>query len=124
MNVMTMLNVSVNTVAARLRAARLLAGLDQAEIAHAVGVGRTTVSSWERGFTEPSVSQFIAWARETKQPVDQLIDGLPGVKCTPWDLNPEPTDSECELELELTFWGIVEPLLILAPVQPDGSMNK
>ena len=89
---MTMMSVEAETVAGRLRASRVLCGLDQSHMAVALGVARTTVSNWERGIYEPNVSQFIAWARMTKQPVYQLIDGLPGVECTPWDSNPEPTD--------------------------------
>ncbi|WP_430736352.1 helix-turn-helix transcriptional regulator [Microbacterium esteraromaticum] len=85
-----MLNVENVTVAGRLKVSRFAVGLDQSQMAALLGVSRTTVSSWERGMTEPNVSQFIGWARITKQPVDQLIDGLPG--CTPRDLNPEPTD--------------------------------
>ena len=85
-----MLNAPAETVGERLRVARLLAGLDQTEIGHMVGVSRPTVSSWERGLREPSVSQFIAWALATKQPLDRMIEGLP--PCTPWDSNPEPTD--------------------------------
>ena len=106
-----MLNIDAETVAQRLRASRRAADIDQAEIARTLGVARTTVSNWERGVFEPSVSQFIAWARITRQPVERLIDGLPGVadvpgtqkspgsgralagaSYTPRDLNPEPTD--------------------------------
>ena len=108
---MTMLNVENMTVAGRLRVARLAVGRDQSEMAMLLGVSRNTVSSWERGITEPNVSQFIAWARETKQPVDQLIDGLPGVR--PLGLEPrthwlrvEATD----IEAEIAFWAIVEPV--------------
>lgn len=89
---MASLSVLAVTVGGRLAKSRLLADLDQEDMAAALGLSRATISKWERDITEPSVSQFIAWARITKQPVDQLIDGLPGVECTPRDLNPEPTD--------------------------------
>jgi transcriptional regulator with XRE-family HTH domain len=93
---MTLMTVNAMTVGERLRASRLLAGIDQTEMGRIVGASRPTVSNWERGITEPTVSQFLRWAEATKQPADQMIDGL---VCTPWDLNPEPTDSE--------FWSIV-----------------
>ena len=114
---MTMLNISAHTVGQRLRAARRAADIDQDTIANTMRVSRSTVSNWERGVFEPTVSQFIAWAKITGQPADQLIEGLEGMRnapvtgesdtgrsYTPRDLNPEPTDYESEAA---TFWEIV-----------------
>lgn len=102
---MTMITITSDALGQRLKLSRLGAGLDQAGMASILGVARTTISSWERGISEPGVSQFITWAQVTKQPVDQLIDGLSG--CTPWDLNPEPTDSE---SVSRAFWALVDAL--------------
>ncbi|WP_419719556.1 helix-turn-helix domain-containing protein [Microbacterium oxydans] len=55
-----------------------------------IGVGSATVSRWERGIAEPSVTQFALWAAATQQPLDRMIEGLEW--CTPSDLNREPTD--------------------------------
>lgn len=41
-----------------LRAARVNAGLDQADVARELGVNIATVSSWETGKTQPSLENF------------------------------------------------------------------
>lgn len=41
-----------------LRAARINAGLSQGEVAKAVGVNITTMSSWETGKTKPTTDKF------------------------------------------------------------------
>ena len=86
---MTMTDNPTWTLAERLRRARLLAGLEQRELAEQLGVNRATISLWENGHTEPSASNFVRWAIATGQPLEWLADG---VKYTPRDLNPEPTD--------------------------------
>ncbi|WP_425468280.1 helix-turn-helix domain-containing protein [Protaetiibacter larvae] len=63
-------------LAKRLRAARLLVDLEQADIAVRVGVARQTVSNWERGLTEPSATQFVRWAHVTGQPLEWLAEGV------------------------------------------------
>lgn len=102
---MTMLNIRVHTLAARLRASRRAADIDQQVMATELGVNRNTVSNWERGVSEPNVSQALAWAQITGQSIEQLLDGLEGMRnapaagesdtgrsYTPRDLNPEPSD--------------------------------
>lgn len=44
-------------LAARLRLLRQALQVDQPELARHVGVSRQTVSSWERGLSEPTLSQ-------------------------------------------------------------------
>ncbi len=88
---MTMLQSQATTVGQLLKDSRMLAGLTVREIAPHVGVSFATVSAWERGQGEPSARQFVAWAHATKQPLDQMIEGLLPL-CTPSDLNREPTD--------------------------------
>lgn len=73
---MTTIQIQADTVPEILRATRALAGLTTREIAPMVGVSHGTVSSWERGVSEPSVTQFLLWAQATKQPAQQLLDGL------------------------------------------------
>lgn len=53
------------SVADRLRKARVSAGLDQTEMASKIGVSRPTVSAWERGRSEPNVTQAARWAAVT-----------------------------------------------------------
>jgi transcriptional regulator with XRE-family HTH domain len=114
---MTMMHISAGTVGARLRASRRAANIDQGVMAAQLGLARTTISNWERGVFEPTVSQFIVWAQITGQPAHELIEGLPailrtpaagesepGSSYTPRDLNPEPTAYGSR------FWAIVAGL--------------
>lgn len=70
----------------RLKVARMLVGLEQADMAAQLGVARTTVSAWEIGRTEPSASHFAAWSQLTGQTMDWLA-GRPGATSDP---TPEP----------------------------------
>jgi len=63
-------------LAKRLRAARLLADLEQGAIADRIGVARTTVSNWERGLSEPSATHFVRWAKETRQPLEWFAEAV------------------------------------------------
>lgn len=73
---MTIINDTGVGLAKRMKAARILAGLDQAQIAERVGVARQTVSGWERGLSEPSATYFVRWAKATGQPLEWLADGV------------------------------------------------
>ena len=112
------LNDTGMALSSRLRTTRLLAHLDQQQIADKLGVARTTVSTWERGETEPSATNFVLWALITGQPLEWLAEGV----VRPKGLEP------------LTFWlGVGEwtpedEALYRAEVaafqltnQPDGS---
>ena len=45
--------------AASLRAARAYAGIGQAQVADRLGVSRSTVSAWERGYTDvPEIARL------------------------------------------------------------------
>lgn len=67
-----------------IRKARLNAGLEQAELAERIGVSRPTLSKWERGKSEPTISQFRAIARETEQPW-LLVQNAKNLKMLPLD---------------------------------------
>src|SRR5690242_8030414 len=73
---MTLINDTALSLPKRLRAARLLADMEQADIAKALGVARQTVSAWESGRTEPSASLFVRWAHVTGQPLEWLAEGV------------------------------------------------
>ena len=73
---MTTIQIQADTVPAVLKATRAVAQLTTRQIAPMIGVSYATVAKWERGIGEPSVTQFILWARATKQPAQQLLDGL------------------------------------------------
>ncbi|WP_442922780.1 helix-turn-helix domain-containing protein [Microbacterium sp. TNHR37B] len=85
-----MLQSQATTPAQLLSETRRLSGLTTRELAALIGVSHSAIARWERGEGEPSASQFVRWARATRQPLDQMIEGLSS--CTPWDSNPEPTD--------------------------------
>lgn len=63
-------------LARQIKAARALAGLEQKELAFAVGVSRATISSWEMGHTEPNASQFVRIARGCGVEIDWLAQGV------------------------------------------------
>lgn len=51
-----------------LRKARRLAGIKQADLAKIVGVSRATVSNWENGIGEPTISQWRRIAEAVDAP--------------------------------------------------------
>ena len=53
------------TIHGRLRTARLIAGLEQIDVANALGVSSGSVSNYETGKSEPVVSVFVTWSRLT-----------------------------------------------------------
>ncbi len=68
------------TLVDRLKKSRLLAGLEQGQIADALGIARNTVSNWENGRSEPSASAFVRWARVTGVSLDWLAEGVETTK--------------------------------------------
>jgi transcriptional regulator with XRE-family HTH domain len=64
------------SLAKRMRLSRQMADLDQQQMADRLGVARTTVSTWERGETEPSATNFVGWAQITQQPLEWLAEGV------------------------------------------------
>lgn len=76
-------------------------GLDQAAMAAKVGIARNTLSNYERNVSGPPFDVVARWARVCGVSLDEIA-GL----CTPWDLNPEPTDYESEA----AFWALVTAL--------------
>ena len=74
---MTMIDMpSATDLRRRLRASRLLADLEQDEIAERIGVSRGTVSNWERGRSEPGATFFVRWAHATGVSLDWLAAGI------------------------------------------------
>ncbi|MFI8634003.1 helix-turn-helix domain-containing protein [Microbacterium sp. NPDC077663] len=69
---MTIIDNATWTAYDRLRKARMLADLDQTQMAAALGVARNTVSNWERGINEPPASAFVRWADVTGVSIEWL----------------------------------------------------
>lgn len=63
------------TVADRLRKAREVAGLEQAELARDIDVARQTVGNYERGAVQPRRIVLKAWALRTGVPLEWLETG-------------------------------------------------
>ena len=59
----------------RLRIAREFAGLEQSELAEAMGISRQSISSAEAGRTRPRKITLNAWALATGVPVTWLQTG-------------------------------------------------
>ncbi|WP_350348027.1 helix-turn-helix transcriptional regulator [Agromyces sp. G08B096] len=64
------------TLAERLRKARLLADLDQNELAAQLGIARNSISNYETGRSEPSASTFVRWAQITGVTLEWLAEGV------------------------------------------------
>jgi transcriptional regulator with XRE-family HTH domain len=56
------------TLGDRLRKARHLADLTEAEMADLLGISRTTVYHWERDVTTPQRRGIEAWSKVTEVP--------------------------------------------------------
>ena len=56
-----------------LPVARKIANLTQKQLGFAVGVSESTVANWEKGRTEPTVSQAKAIGEATGIPYDNII---------------------------------------------------
>ncbi|HCT5225611.1 TPA: helix-turn-helix transcriptional regulator [Corynebacterium striatum] len=88
------------TTADRARKARETAGMNQGQLAAAMGVARSTVQRIEQGVAEPRRPLLAAWALATGVPASWLENGKTptgdnpggGEGCAIRDLNPEPTD--------------------------------
>lgn len=61
------------TFAENLKLYRRLKGLDQNALAKALNLSPKTVSHWETGYTEPSISQLIFLAEFFDTTIDELV---------------------------------------------------
>lgn len=52
---------------------RLIAGINQKELAEQMGVKQTTISSWETGRTEPKAAQWILLADILEAAVSKVM---------------------------------------------------
>jgi len=90
--------VPVFTIGDRLAKAREYRGITQEQIAEQLGRGRTTISAWESGQTQPRDLMGILrrWSEITKVPLGWLLD----VPNQNWKLMKAVVSP---LELELPF---------------------
>ncbi|AYD84517.1 helix-turn-helix DNA binding protein [Microbacterium phage Ekko14] len=70
---MTLIQIDSSGLPEILRATRGAAGLSARAMALQIGVSHGTISAWERGISEPSVSQFMRWAEATGQAPERLL---------------------------------------------------
>ena len=57
-----------------LKHLRVAKNLDQKKLADILNVSSKTVSHWETGYTEPSISQLITIANYFDISIDELVD--------------------------------------------------
>ncbi len=93
----------------RVQLAMETAGYSVQGFADELDVSRATVSRWLNGRGEPSKAQKMAIAMATNVPLEWL-DGAEGGEARPERLELPTFCSVADLETELAFWGIVEPL--------------
>ncbi len=60
-----------------IRTARILKRMSQSEAAEALGVAQNTVSRWENGKTEPSLSDLIKMGEIYEVSLDRLCGVMP-----------------------------------------------
>lgn len=63
----------MGTLQISLAAARVNAGLTQEEVAKALNVGKQTIVSWEKGKSEPKMSQSRELSELYKMPLDNIF---------------------------------------------------
>ncbi|WP_130506913.1 helix-turn-helix domain-containing protein [Microterricola gilva] len=73
---MTIMDNPTWTLVDRLRKSRLLAGMEQADLAELIGVSRNSVSNYENGKTELSATTFVRWAAATGVSLEWLAEGM------------------------------------------------
>ena len=69
--------VPYETLADRLRRARIAARYSQDELARVTGISRKTISRYENGHTIPRRPDLLAWAVACNVPLDWLTHGEP-----------------------------------------------
>lgn len=101
-----------------IRKAIEVSGLSVGEFSDALGVSRNTASRWLSGRREPSRAQLIAISMVTRVPLEWLLGAAEtppadaeGV-ARPKGLEPLTFCSVADLEAELDFWALVEPIEI------------
>lgn len=63
-----------------LAAARVNAGMTQAEVAKALNVGKNTIVSWEKGNSEPKITQMDKLVELYKIPRDYIFLPIKSIK--------------------------------------------
>lgn len=99
---------SLGEILAKLRKDR---GLDQLTMARRVGIARNTLSNYETNKSGPPFDVVARWAAVCGVSLDSIAE-----LCTPWDSNPEPTDSS---SIDAVFWKLVGHL-VECQVTPDA----
>lgn len=63
----------METIKISLAAARVNAGLTQENVAKALHISKQTVVNWEKGISEPNISQGRALSELYKMPLDYIF---------------------------------------------------
>ena len=62
-------------MAGRLRSARLIAGLEQKDMAEALGVSRPTISTWENDKFDIPATKLVRWSELTRVSLEWIAWG-------------------------------------------------
>ena len=65
--------ITLETIRISLAAARVNAGLTQSDVAKKMKVSKNTLVNWEKGASEPTVSQGIELSRLYNMPLDNIF---------------------------------------------------
>lgn len=76
------------TLGDRMAKARRHAGLEQSDLADALGVSRPLVSKWEHDLREPTAKQVLRWAEVTAVPAAWLL----GISPSRWTASADLID--------------------------------
>ena len=71
-------NYNLNEVGKRIKAARKAKKKTQDEVVEAIGIGKTTLSEWERGLKQPGLLNILNYCNFLGMTLDELL----GVKRT------------------------------------------
>ncbi len=63
----------INILQIKLSAARVNAGLTQGDVAKHMKVGKQTIVNWEKGNTEPKISQIRELSNLYNIPIDNIF---------------------------------------------------
>ena len=75
--------IELVSMAARIRGARAMQGLNQDDLAYLIGANRNSIANWERGRSEPSAMYFVRLSRVLGVSMEWLGGGVTDARTAP-----------------------------------------